>query len=59
MTIEVKVPKGYSIPEDATDGYTELVVSVIGEKPYPYENILGVIACILILIGILRFVREV
>ncbi len=55
----VLVPSGYTVPEDATDDYTELNIEVIGQRPYPYENLIGVVVCLLIVIGILYFVREV
>jgi hypothetical protein len=34
-------------------------VEVMGERPYPWENLIGVAFCILIVIMILKFFREV
>ncbi len=58
-TYTVLVPSGYTVPDNATDDYTELNIEVIGQRPYPYENLIGVVVCLLIVIGILYFVREV
>ncbi len=55
----VLVPSGYSIPASAANGQTIIDVEVIGERPYPYENLIGVVFCLIIVFGILYFVREV
>ena len=56
---DIVIPKGYEIPDYAYDEDTILNIIIAGEKPYPYENFIGVAFCVLILIAILRFVREV
>ncbi len=58
-TIKVVAPSGFSIPDDSHDMFTEIDLEIIGERPYPYENLIGVAICILILIGIIRLFREV
>ena len=58
-TLNVHVVKGYSVPEGAADEYTELNIIVIGERPYPWENWIGVFFCVLVIIAILMAVREV
>ena len=57
--LNVEVVKGYSIPDDAANEYTKLNISIIGERPYPWENWIGVFFCVLVIIGILWAVREV
>ena len=59
FTLNVEVVKGYSIPDNAANAATKLNVSVIGERPYPWENWIGVFFCALVVIGILLAVREV
>lgn len=58
-TVVVEVVKGYSLPSKVADEYTTLVVKNIGDHPYPYENLIAVAFCVLVLIGILALVREV
>ncbi len=52
-TYTVLVPSGYSIPDSATNEHTIINVEVIGERPYPYENLIGVVFCLFIVFGIL------
>ena len=59
VTVNVHVVKGYTIPADATDEYTILYITIIGERPYPWENWIGVFFCALVIIGILYGMREV
>ena len=58
-TVDVYVRSGYSIPDDAVGEFTVLNVIEEGKKPYPYENLIVVFFCVLLIIGILLFVREV
>ena len=57
--IEVLVPNGYEVPANAWDEYTTVKVSYIGERPYPWVNIIGAIVCGLGIIGILYGMRQV
>ncbi len=57
--LTVEVQKGTKIPEDLANEYTALDVIVAGERPYPYENLIGVAACIIVLILMVRLFREV
>ncbi len=60
QTVDIVKPKGYSIPSDAvTDELTVLSVHDLGERPYPYENLIGVAICLLILYMIFRLFRKV
>ena len=59
FTLNVEVVKGFEIPSDATNEYTELNITIIGERPYPWENWIGVFFCALIIVGILYGMREV
>ena len=59
VTLRVIVPKGLSVPSTAADQNTTLNVEVKGERPYPYENFIGVFICILVLLAIVLAVREV
>ena len=58
-SVNVHVVKGYSIPDNASNEFTELNIIIIGERPYPWENWIGVFFCVLVIIGILWAVREV
>ena len=59
FTLNVEVVKGYEVPGNATNEYTELNITIIGERPYPWENWIGVFFCALVIIGILYGMREV
>ncbi len=63
VTVKVTVPKGYSVPDNAVSetfvGVTHLDITVEGERPYPYENIVGVIICAVILILVMRSIGGV
>lgn len=59
-TVTVKLIYGASIPDDSVnDEYTTLDIDQQGKHPYPWENLIGVAVCVLILIGIFRIIREV
>ena len=59
-TVDVYVANGVSIPSVAVDDeYTNLNVIEEGKRPYPYENLIGVFVCVLILLGIFRIIKEV
>jgi hypothetical protein len=47
------------LPDNVFDEYTIAHVSIIGEEPYPYENLIGVAICLLVLFFIIRLFREV
>jgi hypothetical protein len=59
FVLKLTVPKGYHIPDDAADDVTKLDITYIGERPYPYENILGVLVCLAVLFGIFKLFRRV
>lgn len=59
VTLRVIVPKGLSVPSTAADQNTTLNVEVKGERPYPYENFIGVAICIAVILLIVYAVREV
>ena len=60
VTLTVNYHDGLSIPSDVCyDGYTELDLVEIGKEPYPWENLIGVFVCILIVFGIFRLFKEV
>ena len=58
-TVDVLVPSGYKLPANVGNDYTTLNVSYIGERPYPWVNIVGAIVCALGIIGILYGMRQV
>ena len=59
-TVDVYVANGVSIPSNAVDdGYTTLNIIEEGKRPYPYENLIGVFVCVLILLAIFRIIKEV
>ena len=57
-TVDVYIKNGFSIPADAA-GLTTLNIIEEGKGPYPYENLIGVVFCVILIIAILAFVREV
>ena len=58
--VTVHLIRTASIPPDAcNDGYTTVKIDKEGEHPYPYENFIGVFVCLLILLGIIRIIKEV
>ena len=59
VTVDVYVKEGYSIPDNAAGEFTVVNVMEEGKGPYPYENWIVVAFCVLLIIGIMRIVREV
>ena len=59
VILDVYVKEGYSLPSDVADDFTIINIIEEGKGPYPYENWVGVFFCVLLIIGILMFVREV
>ncbi len=59
VTLNITVPKGYTISETTHNESTELNITFIGERPYPYENLIGIIICILVLFAIFKLFRKV
>ena len=58
--VTVHIIRTASIPSDAcNDGFTTVKIDKEGEHPYPYENLIGVFVCLLILLGIIRIIKEV
>ena len=57
--LNMTVPKGYTLPAEVTNENTVIAISYIGEKPYPWENLIGVFFCVLVLIVIFRVFRSV
>ncbi len=51
--------RGFDIPSPLYHEYTEIEWDIDGERPYPYENFIGVAICVLVLLGIIRLFREV
>jgi hypothetical protein len=59
VTVTLTVPKDLFIPSMVTGDYTTLDIHIIGERPYPYENLLGVLVCVLVVLFIVRMFRGV
>lgn len=57
--IEVVAPKGFVLPDDAYDGSTSIDLTILGERPYPYENFIGIAICLVVLFSIIRMFRRV
>jgi len=53
------ITKDVQLPEFLDDYNSKIEIKVIGERPYPMENLIGVAICLLILIFIVRFFRHV
>ena len=53
------IQKGVEVPEDISNEDTELVIIIIGDRPYPVENLPVVGLCIAILVGIIYYFRRV
>ncbi len=51
--------RGFDVPTPLYHEYTEIEWDIDGERPYPYENFIGVAICVLVLLGIIRLFREV
>lgn len=58
-TVDVYVKHGYSLPSGVSGNNTTLNVKVIGERPYPWVNIIGAVVCAIGIIGILYGMRQV
>ena len=58
-TVDVYTKNGYSLPSNVADENTTVIVHEEGKGPYPYENLIGVAFCVILIIAILAFVREV
>ena len=58
-TVDVYVNPGFSLPSDVADEFTTLNVHKIGERPYPWENLIGVFICAMIILAILMGMRQV
>jgi len=59
VTVDIHIPEGMVVPDDAFNSYTKPNILVMGEEPYPYENLIGVAICLLVLFIIIRLFREV
>ena len=53
------IQKGVEVPEDISNEDTELVIIIIGDRPYPVENLPVVGLCVAILVGIVYYFRRV
>ncbi len=54
VEVTVIVPNGMSLPDDVGGEFTDITVVEKGKRPYPYENLIGVAICILVLLFIVR-----
>ena len=59
VTVTLTVPKDLFIPSMVAGDCTTLDIHIIGERPYPYENLLGVLVCVLVVLFIVRMFRGV
>jgi hypothetical protein len=59
VILNLTVPKDLFIPENVNGDNTTLDIHILGERPYPYENLLGVLVCILVVLFIVRMFRGV
>ena len=59
MTLNLNVPSGFIVPDNVANEDTTLIITYIGERPYPWVNIIGAIVCALGIIGILYGMRQV
>ena len=59
VTLNLNVPSGFIVPDNVANEDTTLVITYIGERPYPWVNIIGAIVCALGIIGILYGMRQV
>lgn len=57
--LHITVQKGFVLPDGAIDDNTILTMDVKGQLPYPYENLIVVVLCLVAVILILRFVKDV
>ena len=59
MDVTVYYHEGLFIPSDVSNEFTNLDFVDLGEEPYPWENLIGVAVCLLVLFGMFRLFREV
>ena len=59
MDVSVYYHKGLTIPSDVSNQFTVLDLIELGKDPYPWENLIGVAVCLLILFGMFRLFKEV
>jgi len=59
FVLHLTVQKGFVLPDRALDDHTALVLDIKGLLPYPYENLIVVLLCAIIVMFILRFVKDV
>lgn len=59
VTLNLTLREGLDSYDDLWDGDTTVNVKILGERPYPYENLIGVAVCIVILACIILAFREV
>ncbi len=57
--LDVIAPKGFSLAEDTHDEYTVINLIIMGEKPFPLENLIGIAICLAVLFIIIRLFKEV
>ncbi len=53
--------KDYSLPKDVVQ-YTDCTILDVqdrGERPYPYENFIGIFICVLVILGIFKLFRGI
>ncbi len=58
-SITVIANQGFSLPDDSHNEYTTIELTILGEEPYPYENLIGIAICLLVLYMIIRLFRKV
>lgn len=59
VEITLSYHAGYEVSPKAFDEHTLVNFLEVGKRPYPYENLIGVAVCILVVYGIFRLFREV
>jgi hypothetical protein len=57
--LHLTVQKEFVLPDRVLNDATTLIIDVQGLLPYPYENLIAALLCALIVVLILRFVKDV
>ena len=53
----VSITKDVTLPDNLSDFNSDYKIVVFGERPYPWENLIGVFFCALVILLLLRFMR--
>jgi len=59
FVVHLWVQKGFELPEGVSNEYNIIDIEVLGERPYPQENLIAAVLCIILLLAVVRAVKDV